>query len=108
MGSENSNAGSRRATAGNGETQLGPEEFPTHENFEGANKVTGPEFGDKSSRRPPSTGQSLVMGLSSCEDFHDEDPDELGEGRDDATGKPDGPQRGKIDNGGAGADLQWG
>jgi hypothetical protein len=108
MGSENSKPESRRATAGNGETQLGPEEFPLNEEFEGANAHPGDVFGDKSSRRPDAKGASLAMGLSSCEPFDHVDPDELGEGRDDSTGKPDGPERGPVDNGGAGAKLQWG
>lgn len=108
MGSEKSNERSVRAVAGTGETQLGPEKMPLGENFEGANAHPGDVFGDKSSRRPPSQGANLAMGLSFCEDIHGIHPDELGEGRDDATGKPDGPERGPIDNGGAGAKLQWG
>jgi hypothetical protein len=108
MSSEKSNAGSVKAATGNGETQMGPEKLPTHENFEGANAVTGPEFGDKSSRTPPGEGSSLALGLSEQSKFENEDPDSLGEGRDNATGKPDGPERGAVNNGGAGAKLQWG
>lgn len=108
MASENSASRSVKAAVGSGETQLGPETVPNKEEFEGANATPGPLFGDKSSRTPPSGGQSLVMGLSECEKFDNEDPDTLGEGRDDATGKPDGPERGAVDNGGAGAKLQWG
>lgn len=109
MGSEASSAGARAAAAGTGnQGVLGPEEVPTNSEFEGANKTPGDEFGDKSPRRPPSTGSDLVMGLSECESFEAEEPDELGEGRNDATGKPDGPQKGKVDNGGAGASLEWG
>lgn len=108
MASENSSSGARRAVAGNGETQLGPDSVPVNSVFDGANAHPGDTFGDKSSRSVPSAGSNLAMGLSECYGFHDEHPDTLGEGRDDATGKPDGPQRGAVNNGGAGAKLQWG
>lgn len=106
MSSEKSESGSRRAAVGSGETQMGPEALPLHEEFEGAN--SGGDFGDKSSRSIPSKGASLAMGLSEHFSIEGETPDSLGEGRDDSTGKPDGPERGAVDNGGAGAKLQWG
>lgn len=109
MGSEASSAGARAAAGGTGdEGVLGPEAVPTSSDFEGANKTPGNYFGDESPRRPPSAGSDLVMGLSECESFEAEEPDELGEGRNDATGKPDGPQKGNVDNGGASARLEWG
>ena len=108
MGSEASNSDSRRAASGSGETQMGPDELPNKDIFEGANARPGNVFGDKTMRRIPDEGANLAMGLSERMSFEHEDPDELGEGRDDSTGKPDGPQKGKVDNGGAGADLCWG
>lgn len=93
---------------GAGETQLGPETLPNKSIFQGANASAGNVFGDASSRTMDSKGGSLAMGLSCCEGFHDVMPDALGEGRDDSTGKPDGPQRGAVNNGGASAKLQWG
>lgn len=109
MGSEASSAGARAAAAGTGdEGVLGPDAVPTSSDFEGANSTPGNYFGDTSPRRPPSRGSDLVMGLSECESFEAEEPDSLGEGRNDATGKPDGPEKGAIDNGGASARLEWG
>lgn len=109
MASSISTKGSQDAASGEGnEGVLGPESVPLEPEFEGANKSPGNYFGDESPRRPPSTGSDLVMGLSECESFEAEEPDELGEGRNDATGKPDGPQKGKVDNGGASGSLEWG
>lgn len=102
------NSKSVNAAVGSGETQLGPETVPNDSVFSGANSSPGNLFGDASSRTPDSAGGSLAMGLSSCEKFNSTTPDQLGEGRDDATGKPDGPQRGPVSNGGASAKLQWG
>ena len=119
MGSERSNEMSQKAVRGSGEgaaTGAGPEEFPRNEEFEGANSTPGSLFGDRKPRRQPSEGASLQMGLSHCIRIEGgEDPSaeeravtELGEGRDESTGKPDGPEKGHVDNGGGSAKLQWG
>lgn len=108
MGSEASNKMSQEAARGNGEnTGAGPEEFPMGSKFENAGSP-GNVFGDKKPRTPETTGASLAMGLSYQASFEDETPDELGEGRDVSTGKPDGPEMGKVDNGGASAKVEWG
>lgn len=110
MGSEASNSKSQAAARGDGENQsigAGPEEFPNGEVFENAGSP-GNLFGDKSPRKPPSQGADLAMGLSCKIPFESEDPDELGMGRDMSTGKPDGPEMGKVDNGGASASVEWG
>jgi hypothetical protein len=93
----------------------GPEEFPRNEEFrEGG--AAGNVFGDRKSRKPPGEGADLVCGLS-CRigfgtgndpDREEEACDKLGEGRDESTGKPTGPQKGPADNGGASAKVQWG
>lgn len=119
MGSERSNEMSQKAVRGSGENGsigAGPEEFPRNEEFEGANSTTGPLFGDRKPRRQPSEGASLQMGLSHCfkieggeaASAEERAVTELGEGRDESTGKPDGPEKGTADNGGAGAKLRWG
>lgn len=119
MGSERSNEMSQKAARGSGENAsigAGPEEFPRNEEFEGANRSPGNLFGDREPRRQPSEGASLQMGLSHCMKIEGgESPDaesrateELGEGRDESTGKPDGPEKGKVDNGGGSAKLRWG
>lgn len=110
MASEASNSKSQAAVRGNGENGsigAGPEEFPREDKFESTGNA-GNVFGDKSPRTPDSTGSSLVMGLSFCKSFADEDAEELGEGRDESTGKPDGPEKGKVNNGGAKAGVEWG
>lgn len=118
MGSERSNEMSQKAARGNGENSsigAGPEEFPRDEEFRDEGSYGNP-FGDKKPRRQPSEGASLQMGLSHCIPFgSDNEPDEeerqvteLGEGRDESTGKPDGPEKGKVDNGGASAKQVWG
>lgn len=99
-------ADAKRQVAGSGETQIGPEKMPTKDIYQGANANPGNLFGDKSSRTPPSSGANLSMGLS-CRAKIDPNED-IGEDRDDATGKPMGPHKGPIDNGGASAKLQWG
>lgn len=109
MGSEASSGGARAAAAGTGnEGVLGPDSVPLNSDFEGANKNPGKEFGDESPRRPPSQGSDPACGMSEQYSFEAEEPDDMGLGRNDATGKPDGPQKGKIDNGGASAQLEWG
>lgn len=110
MSSEASNSKSQAAVRGNGENEAigaGPEKFPREDKF---NKAGSPGnlFGDKSPRKVPSEGADLAMGLSCQYGFHDEDPAAMGEGRDESTGKPDGPEKGKVDNGGASAKLVWG
>lgn len=109
MASSVSTKGSQDAASGEGdEGVLGPAEVPQEPEFESANKQPGNYFGDESPRRPPSNGSDLVMGLSECESFEAEEPDTLGLDRNDATGKPDGPAKGNVDNGGASARLEWG
>lgn len=109
MASSVSTKGSQDAASGEGnEGVLGPESVPQEPEFEDANRDAGDIFGDKSPRRPPSAGSDLVMGLSECTSFEAEEPDTLGMDRSDATGKPDGPEKGKVDNGGAGGSLEWG
>lgn len=119
MGSERSNEMSQKAVRGHGEgagTGAGPEEFPRNEEFEGANRSAGNVFGDRKQRRQPSEGASLQMGLSHCmeieghqgPDAEERETTELGEGRDESTGKPDGPEKGSVDNGGGAAKLRWG
>jgi hypothetical protein len=95
------------AALGNSPSGVGPSEFPTNSVHENPGKP-GNVFGDKSPRTPISTGSDLARGLSCCMPFHDESPESLGEGRDVSTGKPDGPQMGKVNNGGAGSKLSWG
>lgn len=110
MGSEESNSKSQDAARGDGENKsigAGPEEFPRDDKFEDAGNA-GNVFGDKKPRTPISEGSSLARGLSCCIPFADEHPDELGEGRDESTGKPDGPEMGKVDNGGASSKPVWG
>lgn len=110
MGSEASNSKSQAAVRGNGENGsigAGPDEFPNKELFKGAGSP-GNYFGDKEPRTPISAGSSLAMGLSCCIPFEGENPNELGEGRDVSTGKPDGPEEGKVNNAGASAKLVWG
>jgi len=51
--------------------------------------------GDKSPRKPPSSGASLPMGLSQQAKIT-ESPDALGMGRNEANGKPKGPQKGSL------------
>lgn len=53
------------------------------------------ELGDKTPRTPPSAGGSLSEGLSEKQKIT-ESPDSLGMGRDEATGKPKGPQKGSM------------
>lgn len=124
MGSTPSMEKSQEAARGSTMTQprnggaapgAGPEEFPRNEEFrEGG--AYGIPFGDKKPRNPPSGGESLARGLSFCEAFgtgndpdrEEEMCDKLGEGRDESTGKPTGPQKGPADNGGASAKVQWG
>lgn len=89
------------------EPAAGPEEFPVGSIHEGAGSP-GNYFGDKSPRTPVSAGASLPRGLSCCIPFENEDPASMGEGRDVSTGKPDGPEMGKVDNAGASAKLTWG
>lgn len=118
MGSERSTEGSQKAVRGSGENAsigAGPEMFPRNEEFENEGSYGNP-FGDKTIRTPPSEGGTLGLGLSCRYRIEGgEDPNseerattELGEGRDESTGKPDGPERGKIDNDGASAKLVWG
>lgn len=111
MGSEASNKMSQEAARGSGENGsigAGPEEFPRNEVFENAG-APGSLFGDKTERKMPSGGGDLTLGLSCRQTFHNEDiADELGMGRDESTGKPDGPEMGKVNNGGASAKLEWG
>lgn len=95
------------ASGENAAIGAGPESYPTGEVFENAGKP-GNYWGDKTVRKMPSKGQDLSMGLSCRESFEDETPQSLGEGRDDSTGKPDGPQMGKVDNEGGSAELEWG
>ena len=102
---------SQKAARGNGENAgigAGPEEFPRDSQFEGANKTTGPLFGDRSSRTPDSGGQSLAMGLSERMDINGVSPTDIGMGRDESNGKPYGPMKGPAPNGGAGAKTVWG
>jgi hypothetical protein len=108
MGSEASNSKSQDAVRGSGENPgAGPDEFPREDKFENVGS-SGNVFGDKSPRKPPSEGADLARGLSYCKPFMDETPEELGEDRDESTGKPTGPEMGKVDNGGAKADVEWG
>lgn len=110
MGSEASNSKSQAAVRGSGEneaTGAGPEEFPRNEIHEDAGSP-GNYFGDKKPREPEREGADLSAGLSCRIPFHDESPEELGMDNDESTGKPDGPELGKVDNGGASAKLQWG
>jgi hypothetical protein len=118
MGSESSNEMSQKAVRGSGEgkaTGAGPEEFPRNEEFRSGGAYGNP-WGDKKPRTPPSEGASLEHGLSCRESFgtgndpdrEEEMCDKLGEGRDESTGKPTGPEKGPVDNGGASAKLQWG
>lgn len=110
MGSEASNSKSQAAARGNGENDsigAGPEAFPRNEIFEKAGKP-GDLFGDKTIRKMPSAGADLSLGLSCREAIGDDIEDEIGMGRDESTGKPDGPEMGKVDNEGASAQLEWG
>ncbi len=110
MGSENSSKKSWDAANGNGENATigaGPEAFPNGEVFENPGKP-GNYWGDKDIRKMPSKGADLSLGLSCREPFEAESEDDLGMGRDMSTGKPDGPEMGKVDNGGASAGLEWG
>ena len=50
------------------------------------------DLGDKAPRKPPSSGASLPAGLSEQAKIS-ESPEQLGMGRDEATGKPKGPQK---------------
>ena len=98
------------AAYGNGENNAigaGPEKFLQEDVFENPGKP-GNYWGDKTIRKMPSQGADLSLGLSCREPFENEDPEELGMGRDDSTGKPDGPEMGNVDNGGASAGLEWG
>lgn len=87
-----------------------PAKVPLGSQFEGANSGSKPGklFGDASPRNAPSQGSTLCMGLSEQFSFNGTSPDELGEGRNDANGKPTGPQKGAVNNGGASATLVWG
>lgn len=91
----------------NGNTTVGPAEFPMGSQFQGANSNGGDPFGDKSSRSVPDSGANLAMGLSERMTIT-ETPDQLGEGRNVSNGKPSGPQRGKVNNRGADDPLIWG
>lgn len=112
MGTLNDTLGkaSLDAAYGNGENDkvgAGPESFLQQPEFEHEGKP-GNYWGDKTIRKMPDKGADLSLGLSCRESFHDEDSEELGMGRDDSTGKPDGPEMGKVDNEGASAGLEWG
>lgn len=110
MASEASNSKSQAAARGNGENQsigAGPEKFPREDKFNGAGSP-GNLFGDKAPRKQPASGGSLDMGLACQYGFENETPESLGEGRDESTGKPTGPEKGKVDNGGASAKPVWG
>lgn len=107
MSDEKSTPGSKKAAAGSG-GQLGPTTQPTNEVFEGANNTPGDVFGDKSPRDVPDKGADLALGLSECVPFENESLDDLGMGRNDATGKPLGPDMSAVNNGGAGAKLRFG
>lgn len=108
MGSEASNAQTRAAVgAAEDSPTIGPEKLPTNELFEGAGSA-GNVFGDKSMRRTPSEGETLAYGLAERVVFHEADPDELGQGRDDANGKPMGPQKGKVPDLGTSGKFVWG
>lgn len=118
MGSERSTEGSQKAARGNGENAsigAGPEEFPRDEKFENEGSYGNP-FGDRKPREPESEGANLSRGLSCCIPFgsdssperEEEQVTELGLGRDESTGKPDGPEKGKVDNHGASAKQVWG
>jgi hypothetical protein len=87
-----------------------PSQVPLGSNFAGANAGSKPGhvFGDAMPRKPPSQGSNLSMGMSEQYSFADTTPEELGMGRNDANGKPMGPETGAVDNGGAGASLIWG
>lgn len=95
------------ASGENAAIGAGPEAFPNGEVFENPGSP-GNYWGDKTIRKMPSKGQDLSLGLSCREPFEDETPLSLGEGRDDSTGKPDGPEMGPVDNEGASARPEWG
>lgn len=96
-----------KSALGNSPSGVGPDEFPRGAVHQNPGKP-GNVFGDKSPRTPVSAGGDLARGLSCCEPFSDESPSSLGEGRNESTGKPDGPQKGAVDNHGAGSKLSWG
>lgn len=96
-----------KSALGNSPSGVGPSEFPTNAIHQNSGSP-GNGFGDKKPRTPESAGSNLAMGLSCCYPFNSESPESLGEGRNVSTGKPDGPQKGKVDNGGASAKLSWG
>lgn len=89
-------------------TTVGPADFPTASEFDGANNTPGDPFGDKSSRPNPSSGGQLADGLSMRMDIASVTPESLGMGRNVSNGKPDGPVKGSVNNGGGSAKLQWG
>lgn len=109
MSDEKSSKSTEKAMRGSGENDAigaGPEKFPRTDDPKNEGSP-GNYFGDKKPRTPDSEGQSLGMGLSCRIPFHDETVESLGEGRDESTGKPDGPEEGSVDNGGASAKLEW-
>lgn len=87
---------------------VGPSDFPTASEFAGANSSPGNPFGDKSSRPNPSGGGKLEDGLSMRQSIAGVSEDSLGMGRNVSNGKPMGPAKGSINNGGASAKLTWG
>lgn len=89
-------------------TTVGPADYPTASEFDGANSNPGNPFGDKKSRPNPSQGGSIADGLSCRMDISGVTPESLGMGRNVSNGKPDGPEKGPVNNGGASAKLQWG
>lgn len=118
MGSEASNSKSQAAVRGNGENGsigAGPEEFPRNEEFENEGSYGNP-FGDRKPREPEREGADLSAGLScripfgsgGSPDREEEQVTDLGLGRDESTGKPDGPEKGKVDNHGASSKQVWG
>lgn len=87
---------------------VGPSDFPTASEFEGANSNPGNEFGDKSSRPNPSQGASVADGLSMRMDISGVSEESLGMGRNVSNGKPIGPHKGPVNNKGGSAKLTWG
>ncbi len=55
-------------------------------------------MGNKTPRKPPSEGASLPMGLSEHKKIT-ETPDQLGQGRNETNGKPNGPDKSSAGEG---------
>lgn len=87
---------------------VGPADFPTNSEFEGANSSPGNPFGDKSSRPNPSSGGSLADGLAMRESISGVTEESLGMDRNVSNGKPQGPAKGSVNNSGGSAKLTWG